>query len=50
MFYITFLVYLDSIRRLKVKTPNKETEIKIEGDNKRLTLMKKSIRYNKSKM
>jgi len=43
-----FLVFLDSIRSLEGKTPSEEAGITIEGDNKWLTLMKKSIQYQKA--
>ncbi len=48
MFYIIFLVFLDSIRSLKGKIPSEQAGITIEGDNKWLTLMKKSIQYQKA--
>ena len=33
---------------LEGKTPSEEAEITIEGDNKWITLMKKSVQYQKS--
>ncbi|MCK4416123.1 MAG: hypothetical protein KAU84_03130 [Thermoplasmatales archaeon] len=47
MFYIIFLVFLDSIRSLKGKTPSEQAEMTIEGNNKWLTLMKTALWYKK---
>lgn len=49
MFYIIFLVFLDSIRSLKGKTPSEMAGIEIEGSNKWLTLMKTAMRHQKNK-
>lgn len=48
MFYIIFLVFLDSIRSLKGKTPSEQAGITIEGSNKWLSLMKTAIQYQKA--
>jgi len=49
MFYIIFLVFLDSIRSLKGKTPSEEAGMTIEGNNKWLTLMKNAMWHQKNK-
>jgi len=50
MFYIIFLVFLDSTRSLKGKTPSEGAGIIIEGENKWLTLMKTALWYKKAQV